>query len=201
MEKSLKSSSQRKKQSNSRRSFSTFKKTAAGASLVAVFFCGVLASAQKPKPTASPAPVAAKPAKEVETFTDIITKAQNLTLQRDRLQASQILLRAIQREPKNSVAYREMMKALEELTAVFYTERAQGAFAAAESIVAIKPKEALDSYAEALRLEETNVAVLKGIARANLVLDECDKAETSLKTAESLIPFSGEIHLLRLQVH
>ena len=195
MEKSLKNSFHSSSLSANRLS-STIINAAASFSLVAVLFYGQAVFAQTPK--TKPPPAATAP-KAVENYKDIIAKAQNLTLQRDRLQASQVLLRAIEREPKNSVAYKELVKALDELTSVFYTERAQAAFIVGEGALETKPKEAIDSFQDALRLEEANVAVLKALARTYLVLDDCDKAEGHLKTAEGLNPISPEILLLRLQ--
>jgi hypothetical protein len=135
-----------------------------------------------------------------ETFQNLIEKAQNLSLQKDRLQASQILVRAITHESKGSPAYRDLTKALDELMTTFYTERAQSTFVAAESNLSLKPREAIEGFAEALRLEDGNVTILKALARSHLVLNECDKADGFVKSAEALDPFAAEIELLRLQV-
>lgn len=155
------------------------------------------------KAKASPAPVSASTQgaaeKSEETFQDLIQKAQNLTLQQDRLQASQVLIRGIQRESRNSAPYKELVKALEELSSVFYTEKAQNLFATAESLVAQKPREAIDSYFEAYKAEDRNVTILKALARAHLRLDECDKADARVKIGEEVNPYSEEIRLLRLQ--
>ena len=139
------------------------------------------------------------PSRQQETYQDLIQKAQNLTLQRDRLQASQILNRAIAREPKTSQGFKELTKALQDLTTVFYTERAQAAFVAGEANLPLKPKEAIDSFQEALRLEDGNVAVLKALARVYLVQGECEKADGYIKSAEALDSYSPEVLLLRLQ--
>ena len=135
-----------------------------------------------------------------ETYHDLITKAQNLTLQRDRLQTSQVLIRGLQRESRNSSAYRELSRALEDLTSVFYTEKAQGLFATGESQMESKPHDAVDQFQEALRIEDGNVTILKAIARTNLRLAECSKADSAVKSAEAINPFSSEVKLLRLQV-
>lgn len=142
----------------------------------------------------------AKASTTQESYKDLIQKAQNLTLQHDRLQASQVLIRSIQREQKGSVAHKELMKTLEELTTVFYTERAQSTYVLGESLIETKPREAIDAYAEALRLEDGNVAALKALARAHLFLSECDKADGYVRSAEGLNPFSPEVILLRVQV-
>lgn len=139
------------------------------------------------------------PARQQETYRDLIEKAQNLTLQRDRLQASQILNRALAREPKTSLGFKELTKALQELTTVFYTERAQAAFVAGEANLPLKPKEAIESFQEALRMEDGNVAVLKALARTHLTLGECEKADGYVKSAEALDSYAPEVFLLRLQ--
>lgn len=162
------------------------------------------ADAAKPAPSASPkatpAGKAAANGAKLETYQNLIQKAQNLTLQRDRLQASQVLIRGLQRETKGSVAHRELSRALDDLTSVFYTEKAQSLFASAESLAEEKPREAIEQFNESLRVEENNLAALKSLARVQLRLAECDAADASVKRAETTNPFSAEVRLLRLQV-
>lgn len=170
----------------------------------AVCFWALTASAAPKKveaPTAKPGASktgAAKPG-QTETYQNIIEKAQNLSLQRDRLQASQILSRAIAREAKTSAGYRELTRALDDLTSAFYTERAQSVFVSAEANLPLKPREAIEGFTEALRLEDGNLTVLKALARTHLTLGECDKADVFVKSAESLDVYSPEVQLLRLQ--
>ncbi len=160
--------------------------------LVTAFF--FLTPAQgAPKATPAPKPTG------LETYQDLILKAQNLTLQRDRLQASQILLRGIQRETRGSQAHKELVKALGELSSVFYSEKAQSAFSVGEAAAEARPREAIEHFQEALRLEDGNVSILKAIARAHLALAECEKADTQVKAAEAIDPHSPEVKLLSLQ--
>jgi hypothetical protein len=149
----------------------------------------------------SPKQNVAKPAPvhSTENYKDLIVKAQNLTLQRDRLQATQVLIRGISRETKNSLAYRELVKALDDLSSVFYTEKAQTLFVAGDSMLLLKPKEAVEPLQDALHLEDGNLAILKVLIRAHLINTDCAKAETHLRSAETIHPFSSEIKLLRLQ--
>ena len=135
----------------------------------------------------------------LENYQDLIAKAQNLTLQRDRLQTSQVLIRGIQREPKGSVGYKELARALDELTSVFYTEKAQGLFSIGEAQVETRPREAIEQLQEALRAEDGNLSVLRTLARTYLRSGECAKAEGSVKAAEVINPYSAEVKLLRLQ--
>ncbi len=182
------------------------------AALAALLFSGAAALAAAPNSTKSntgkktqaaeapSTPSSEKSSTQLENHQDLILKAQNLSLQQDRLQASQVLVRGLQRESRHSQAFKELSRALDELTGVFYTEKAQNAFAAAESLAESKPRDAIDSYNEALKIEDRNVTVLKALSRVHLRLDECDRAESRVKLAEDTNPFSGEIKLLRLQV-
>jgi tetratricopeptide (TPR) repeat protein len=160
-------------------------------------FFGSLSVLSKTSETATPLE---KNRARMETHQDLIQKAQNLTLQRDRLQTSQILQRAIPRKPKNGSAYKELVRSLDELTTVFYTDQAHAAYVAGESLITTRPREAIDPLMEALKLEDNNVLVLRTLARAHLILGECGKAENHLKLAENLNAYSAEIKLLRLQV-
>ena len=135
----------------------------------------------------------------LETYRDLIEKAQNLTLQRDRIQTSQVLMRALKREKRGSQAFRELQRTLEELTTVFYSEKAQSLHSSAEALLDSKPHEAVDLLLEALRLEDGNVALLKTLTRAYLRLSECDKAESSVTQLEAMDAVSAEVKLLRLQ--
>jgi len=137
---------------------------------------------------------------QLENYQDLILKAQNLTLQQDRLQTSQVLIRGIQRETRGSGAYKELVRALEELTTVFYTEKAQSLFATAQALIEAKPREAIEQLQEAIKTDDRNVTILNELARVHLRFDECEKADQSVKQAEDVNPFSAEIKLLRLQV-
>lgn len=151
------------------------------------------------KAAPNPAIKQEKPEARLETYKDLITKAQNLTLQRDRLQTSQVLIRGIQREAKGTQAYKELIKALDDLTSIFYTEKAHTLFALGESMYESRPKEALEPLQEALRIEDGNTSLLKSIARVHLSNGDCDKAEGAVRSAENVNPYSPEIRLLRLQ--
>lgn len=140
------------------------------------------------------------PTKKVESYKDLISKARHLTLQRDRLQATQVLIRGIARETKSSVAHKELVTALDELSGAFYTEKAQSLFLAADGLEFEKPKESIDKLNEALRLEEGNVSILKALGRSHLRLGECNAANKQIAAAKDLNPHASELRLLSLQL-
>jgi hypothetical protein len=129
---------------------------------------------------------------KVESYKDLISKARHLTFQRDRLQASQVLLRGIQRESKNSPAQKELIAALEELSGVFYTEKAQSLFLLADAMEGEKLREAVEKLNEALRLEEGNLSILKALGRVHLRLGECSTASKPISEGMAINPYSSE---------
>jgi hypothetical protein len=175
-------------------------KLAAALAAASLYLLSSLAqAAPKEKPSALTAPVAS-PSGHLESYRDLISKAHNLTLQRDRLQATQVLVHGLQRETKNSFAYKELLQSLDELSGLFYTDKAQSLNSLADSLTETKPKEATEHYQEALRLEEGNLSILKSLARTQLQQGDCDHADGAVKLAEGIHPYSAEVKLLRLQV-
>ncbi|HEX4922682.1 MAG TPA: hypothetical protein VFV50_01300, partial [Bdellovibrionales bacterium] len=147
--------------------------------------------------SARPCPAApAAPARE--TYKDLITAAQNLSLQKDRLQATQILTRALQKE-KSLAARKELLTSLGELSEVFYTEKAQHLFELGESLRFDQPALALERYSESLKLEPGNISVLRAMARAQLALGACDRVSETAAQGLELNPYSEELLLLRAQ--
>jgi predicted Zn-dependent protease len=143
---------------------------------------------------------AAKRAAAPQDYREAIDRARALIEKKDRARACAILSRALAREPKGSSGSHELAKALDELSEVFFTEQGQASWSLAESLADSKPREALDPYQAALRLEDGNLAALKGLARAHLSLAECERADSAVKQAEAAYPLSAEARLLRLQV-
>ena len=130
---------------------------------------------------------------------EAIEKARALALEKKRERACALLVRAISKEPKASIERRELTKSLDDLSEVFFSEQGQAAWSAAESVIGSKPREAIDSYQSALKIEDENVAALNGLARAHLLVGECDRAVVAIKRSEAINPFSPETRLLRLQ--
>jgi tetratricopeptide (TPR) repeat protein len=132
-----------------------------------------------------------------ETYKDIISKAKNLSLQKDRLQATKILIRAAQKE--RGSAKKELIQTLQELSELFYTEKGQQLFELGQSLKFTALSTSIERYQEALQLEPSNVEVLRALTRAHLTLGACER---SLEFSQMLLdsnPFDEEHTLLRLQ--
>jgi hypothetical protein len=145
------------------------------------------------------APINASTTKKVETYQDLIEKAQNLSLQRDRLQATQILVRALEREKRGSKAYRALLQSLDQLAGLFYTEKAQKEFELAESLVFTKEDLAIARYQSAIAMEEGHLPTLIALAQAQLRSNECNAAATNLSKAEKVNPYNPETSLLMIR--
>jgi predicted Zn-dependent protease len=133
-----------------------------------------------------------------ETYKDLIAIAQNLSLQKDRLQATQILNRALQKE-KSLLARKELLSALGELSEVFFTEKTQQLFELGESLRFESPQSALDRYNEALKIEPGNVSILKAIGKTQLALGTCDKVLDMTQQALDMNAYAEDVQLLRAQ--
>ncbi len=132
-----------------------------------------------------------------ETYRDLITKAQNLSLQKDRLQATKILARATAKEKGPS--RKELILALKELAEIFYSDKGQQTFELGRSLDDTAPSNAVDRYNEALALEPNNTSILKALARSYVGLNSCDKGLESANQGLAINPFDEELVLLKAQ--
>lgn len=123
---------------------------------------------------------------------DLIEKARNLSLQKDRAQATNILVSAMRREPANSTAFREMRSALEEISTVFFNDRAQQLYELALSLRKTDPKQAQARLQEASRIEPDNLQVLNELARLQMIAGNCDNAAESLAQIRKTNPFDEQ---------
>lgn len=147
------------------------------------------------QPAVVPKPTATKK----ESYKDIIQKAQNLTLQLDRLQAAQVLTRVIKSESYNKKAQEELKKNLNDIATVFYTEKTQRLFEYAKFLLRESPQEAKEKYMEALKIEPDNILILLGSARLYLYEGKCEDAEKAMEKALEIDPFYPQLELADLQ--
>jgi len=134
-----------------------------------------------------------------ETYRDIIEKSYNLSLQKDRTQAVSILLSALKRESKKSTAQRELAAALEKVSEVFFSDKAQQLFELALSLRISDPASAQSKLQEAARLEPENISIEIAIARQSLAANECDNAYSKIQKYRELSPYIDELKLVIAQ--
>jgi hypothetical protein len=135
-----------------------------------------------------------------ETYQDIIEKAYNLNLQKDRAQAISLLLGALKRENKKTVAQRELSSALNHTATVFYSDKAQQLYELALSLKESDPNLASSKLQEASRLEADNAAIEVALERLALSNGDCAGAAGRLMKQKELVPLIEEIRLVAAQL-
>jgi hypothetical protein len=143
--------------------------------------------------------IGAKSGNGVETYQDIIEKAYNLSLQKDRTQAVTVLLGALRKESKKSVAQKELSGALEQVSRVFYSDKAQQLYELALSLRTTDPSLALTKLQEAARLEPDNVSIEIALARLALSNGDCAGSAGRLLKQKDVVPAIEELRLVASQ--
>lgn len=136
---------------------------------------------------------------KVETYQDLIEKAYNLSLQKDRLQAVNLLVSAAGRESKKGQTPKELLTALDEVSTVFYSNKAQQAYELALSLRVTDPGLAGTKLAEASRLEPDNLQILLEQIRLQIAGGDCDGAHRGAQKALERNPFPEDLRLAAAQ--
>lgn len=136
-----------------------------------------------------------------ESPRDLIEKARQLLLQKERVPAISLLATAAQRESKNGNAAgaKALTGALDEISSVFILDKAQQSYELGLSLVETDPAQALEKFEDAARMEARNFAVEVAIVRMNIVLGVCSEAATKARTLIALNPFAVDAHLALAQ--
>lgn len=135
-----------------------------------------------------------------ETYKDLIEKAYNLSLQKDRAQAVNILTGAMKRESKKSLAQKELAGALEQVSKVFYSDKAQQLYELGLSLKNTDPGTAVAKLQEASRLEPDNMSIEIALGRQALANGDCDGASGRIAKQRELFQALEELRLLAAQV-
>lgn len=110
-----------------------------------------------------------------ESAKDIVEKAQNLLLQRDRQQALHILSGAIRRE-KQKAQLHELVTAFDGVATYFLSDRSQQTYEAAISLRRSDIAQAQSRLQEALVMEPDNLLLVVENARLSIARRECKQA-------------------------
>lgn len=139
-----------------------------------------------------------KATENLETYKDQISKAQVLLLQRDRYQAAQILISAINREGIKSPSYGELTRALNKTAEIFFSEKAQQSYEMALSIYNSNKQQAIDKLNETIGIEPNNGLVLKALIFTLLGQKECGAASRLRSDYFKFNPFDDDLEKFRL---
>lgn len=133
-----------------------------------------------------------------ETYKDIIEKAYNLSLQRDRQQSLNILISALQKENR-PLPVSEIRKAITDISHIFISDKAQQAYESGVFLKKSDLSQALSKLNEALRIEPDNIAIIEEIARVAIAKGESASVTESLLKQNKLILYDEELKLLLAQ--
>ncbi|HEY8270849.1 MAG TPA: hypothetical protein VIG33_08150 [Pseudobdellovibrionaceae bacterium] len=137
--------------------------------------------------------------KKADTSKDIIEKAYNLSLQKDRSQAINILVNAIKQENVRSENISELKKTLQKVSYLFYSDRAQQAYELALSLRRTDPPQALQKMNEALRIETDNLTLFNEMQRMLLIKGDCSAVLDNVLKERLQDPFDESLVLLQAQ--
>lgn len=126
---------------------------------------------------------------------DLIEKAHNLSLQKERTQAVNILVAAIKREAPNSANAKELKSALQEISSAFLGDKAQQLYELAVSFRKTDLAQMQNRLNEALRVEPDNLLLLNEMARLQIIRGECAGASEALAKHRRWNPYD-ELTLL-----
>lgn len=135
-----------------------------------------------------------------ETYKDIVEKAYNLSLQKDRQQALNILLSALQRETRPQ-AVAELRKAINDIAHVFISDKAQQMFESGLSLRKMDLAQALGKLNEALRIESDNMAIITELSRVMVAKGDCSGAQDLVTKQIKFLLYDDELKLTTAQVY
>jgi len=131
-----------------------------------------------------------------ETNSDLIEKAYNLSIQKNRLQSVGILTQALKKESKKGKPSKDLLTTLNEISQTFYSDKAQQLYESALSLRSTDPNAALSKLNEALLSDKDNLLILLEVGRNLLSKNDCDKALEVAQKAKDIYMYIEEIDLL-----
>lgn len=137
--------------------------------------------------------------KKAETYKDIIEKAYNLSLQKDRSQAVSLLVNTLKQEKQHEASTQELRKALQQVSYVFYSNQAQQTYELGVSLRKTDPGQAQQKIAETLRAEPDNLTVFNEMQRLLLIKNDCSAANDNITKQRVQNPIDEELLLLQGQ--
>lgn len=129
-----------------------------------------------------------------ETYKDIIEKAHNLSLQKDRQQALSILVAAIKRETKPA-AITELKRTVQEISGLFFSDKAQQLYEVGVSLRRTDLPQAQIKVAEAARIEPDNSTIVNELSRLLIAKGDCSGALDNVGKQMKISPYDEELKL------
>jgi tetratricopeptide (TPR) repeat protein len=131
-----------------------------------------------------------------EPWSAIILDAQKSAVAKNRKEATAKIIASLNHDKWGSKGKAKLLDSLKTMGEVFFTDKGQRIYETGQSLAYENPESALNSFREALLLEDSNVTILLGIARAQLARKDCVAAAKTLKTVSELNPFDEALRFL-----
>ena len=130
---------------------------------------------------------------------EAIEKARDLALKKNRVEAAATLRRALVESNTSAKARTKLTEALNQISNLFFTDKGQKVFESGQATMWDAPDLALARFRESLALEDQNLQVLNGVARVQILKQDCDGAIQTLQAARKLNPFYAESAVLEMR--
>lgn len=134
-----------------------------------------------------------------ESYKEIIEKARNLSLQKDRGQAINLLKLALKKEAKKSLAQKELIQALVDLTSMFFSEKAQQLFELGLSLKGSDPAMSMNKLLEAQKNEPDNLGIEIATHQIAISQNECSSVTEKINKNRDLTIYIEEYRLVFAQ--
>lgn len=137
----------------------------------------------------------------MESEKELIEKARQLLLQKERVSAIAFLTASAQRENKlgNSAKAKALIHALDEVSNTFITDKAQQSYELGLSLLEQDLEQALAKLEEAARIEPKNFVVELQVVRTHIMKGQCSESAIKSRALIGLNPFSSDSHLVLAQ--
>jgi hypothetical protein len=143
--------------------------------------------------------VQASAKKTTESAADLIHKAQNLILQKNRQQSIATLVVGLKRETPNSEAYTNLKQTLHDISTKFLSDKAQQLYELAMSTKWSDPVAAKNQIIEALILEPENVILIAENAKLQIARQDCEGAKNYTAKAIAVNPYAEDLFFVAAQ--
>lgn len=134
-----------------------------------------------------------------DNVTAVIERAQSLTLKKNRQEAAKLLNETIKNLPPSSKNKPRLVDTLKKVSEIFITDKGQKFFESGEANLLAQPDFAIRQFGEALQLEDDNLLILNGLARAHLSKQDCRAAQGYVQRARQLHPLASEPAIFELK--
>lgn len=112
---------------------------------------------------------------------EMVKKAQSMTLQRDRVQATRLLAQGLSAEKNKGASRKELLATFDQISRLFFSDKTQQSFELALSLKPTDEELTVQKLREAQRMEPDNFAIEEALMRIRLAARDCEAVLGSQK--------------------